>query len=338
MATAPSPAPSPSAAAPSSSAGSSKGKEKALGTTTTPARSLETATSKDVIQSLDEVRNIEAAFSALETDFCFPSQLDFLTSHLSSNSPTSSDSEASAISHLAYTSRNHPVRFYEQALGSLLSQLDLVDSLGNEDLRVKRKHVVDRVEKALEELESEVEGRWRTRVAKELKSFKVTATDAVAPSEALVETSDGTVSQTTLPDSTPRDAYPKAEDAVQSPVVPEDTPAPRLKENSNPLDTPLTGTISIDKPFDSSQAEEETGALEDIATGNTSEISSSTAVLAESAATIRPTNDAVSPAESEVVDTFLLPASPPAESTKPKHLPSPERDVDAGSDWSEIEA
>ena len=335
-----SPDPDPSASTPSP-AGSSKGKEKA----SAPVRSSENATSKDVIQSLDEVHNIEAAFSALETEFTFPSQLDFITSNLTADR-NASDSGAPATSHLAYTSRNHSVRFYEQALGSLLTQLDSVDSFGNDDLRVKRKQVVDRVEKALGELETEVEGRWRARVAKELKSFKVTVTDAV--SEAPTDTA---------PDATAEIVPSNTEEVIESPAaVPEDAsapvqalafeeaiveaPAPTIdastsEESSDPVDMPSMDNISADESPAPLQAVEEstlpvTGS--DIRANDPSDTSS----LSESTLTARPTDAdvAVSPVEP---DTFLLPAYP-AESPKLKRLPSPQHDVDVGSDWSEIEA
>lgn len=330
---------SASQSTPLPSSSESKGKEKASENMAAPIRSLENATSKDVMQALDEVHNIEAAFSALETEFIFPSQLDFLPSHLPPENHTS-DSGASTTSHLAYTSRNHPVRFYEQALGSLLSQLDSVDSFGNEDLRLKRKHVVDKIEKALEELESEVEGRWRTRMAKELKSLKVTVTDAIAmPSEAPAETINGTVAQPTIPNAAAQDVPPKTEKAVRSPpedasntapalspdhsilVSPAPIQTPSTPESSVSVDTPSSDSTPADEPLLSTQAAEEASA-------------SVTASLAESVATVKP-SVAASP---EAFDTFLLPAYPPADSPKPKRLPRPEHDVDAGSDWSEIEA
>lgn len=333
-----------SASVPSPPSGSSKGKEKASEKTVTPASSSENATSKDVIQALNEVHNIEAALSALESEFTFPSQLDFLMSHLTSDSHAS-DSETSATSHLAFTSRNHPVRFYEQALSSLLSQLDLVDSFGNDDLRLKRKQVVDRVEKALEELESEVEGRWRTRLANERKSFKValadTETGTRASSDVQAETPSGTEPHRTVSDVPTPDVPSKSEEAVQtSAIAPEspesasDASSPQ-EESFIPVDAPSTDIVLADEPSLPSPAAEEGSPSEDTTDNYTNDMNDTASMpsLAESIATIRPTDSDASP-----VDTFLLPAYPPAESTKPKRLPSPERDVDAGSDWSEVEA
>ena len=117
------------------------------------------------MSSHQAVQNIAGAFRTLVSEFTFPSQLDFTPLP----SPASSDTESSLASRLAYTSRNAPLRYYEQALSQLLTQLDEVESFGNEDLRKERKDVVDQVEDALEELEREVEGRWKSRAAKEKK-------------------------------------------------------------------------------------------------------------------------------------------------------------------------
>jgi BAG domain len=334
----PAPASAPTSASTPSPAGSSKGKEKALA----PVHSSENATSKDVIQSLDEVHNIEAAFSALETEFTFPSQLDFITSNLAPDRNTS-DSEAPATSHLAYTSRNHPVRFYEQALGSLLTQLDSVDSFGNDDLRVKRKQVVDRVEKALEELETEVEGRWRTRVAKESKSFRVTVTDAVseaptvtAPDAAAEIVPFNTEEVIESPAAVPEDASASVQALASEEVIDALTP----EESSVSVDTPPTDNISADESSAPSQAVEVPVTGSDIHANDPTDPeptdTSSITSLVESTLTVRPTDTdvAVSPVEP---DTFLLPAYP-AESPKLKGLPTPQHDVDVGSDWSEIEA
>ncbi|KAG6885522.1 hypothetical protein C0993_000518 [Termitomyces sp. T159_Od127] len=166
---------------------SSKGKarDEPIGVTSAPSF---VPTSKNVVDSFNEVRSIEAAFHTLQADFAFPATLDFVSSHLIPGNSATSDSESSSLtSHLAYTSRNYPVRFYEQALGALLAQLDSIDSFGNDDLRATRKEVVNRVEKALEELEKEVDGRYRTRLAKEVKSLPVETT--IAPESSTTITS-----------------------------------------------------------------------------------------------------------------------------------------------------
>ncbi|KAG6826137.1 hypothetical protein H0H92_001027 [Tricholoma furcatifolium] len=79
---------------------------------------------------------------------------------------SSEDFEASNITdHLTYSSLNRPVRSYEQALTVFLAELDSVESLGDAGVRKSRKEAVERVEKALEELERDLEGRWKIRVS-----------------------------------------------------------------------------------------------------------------------------------------------------------------------------
>jgi hypothetical protein len=370
---APEPTSTPAPASASSLSGNGKGKGKASESTPPSTQSTWNATSKDVIDSLNQVHNIEAAFTAVETDFSFPSQLDFLDSHLTPGGSAPSDP---ATSHLAHTSRNYPMRFYEQALGSLLSQLDSVDSFGNEELRLKRKHVVDRVEKALEELESEVEGRWRTKVAKETKSFRVTVTDApsaaaevpagsakqevdqlrasdAVAAEAIPKTEEAvenpTVSSST-PDGRAADTGPKTEDATESPAAPTAAPAPTFDTPVQPegitvpSEMSSTDAIAVGEPPVPSQAAETiaspSGDIPDITANDTNDTSlSASASLAESAATLRPT-DEVAPSP-ESVDTFLLPAVLPALDDflmAKKRSHNSEHDTDGGSDWSEIEA
>jgi len=158
----PAPASTTSAVAPSTpSETSKKGKNKAE-----EERLKSSDSSQDVSRALKLVTNIETSFRTLQSDFTFPSGLDFEDDTPSTPVSTASESR-SATSILAFTSRNHPVRFYEQALGELLAKLDAIESHGSDELRSRRKEVVDGVEKALEELETEVEGRYRARLARD---------------------------------------------------------------------------------------------------------------------------------------------------------------------------
>ncbi|GLB38512.1 putative BAG domain containing protein [Lyophyllum shimeji] len=184
-----------------------------------PAPTDSTDPSEDVAKSMSEVRRIEAAFRDLTASFTFPAQLDFVDTHPDPDTPASSDSEASATSHLAYTSRNKAVRSYEHALSKLLAQLDAVDSFGDESLRAMRKDVVIRVERTLEALEKEVEGRWRRSLALEAKSDNVEADEpvpaqpAVVPEEPTPAPPEAAPSQN---DSTPSVDVPEAEDTSSS--------------------------------------------------------------------------------------------------------------------------
>ncbi|KAG6877103.1 hypothetical protein C0993_010245 [Termitomyces sp. T159_Od127] len=131
---------------------------------------VDSPTSTEITSSFDKIRTIEATFIALKENFTLPAELDFLpstpsTPSASSISTSDSDTEStSATDHLTYSRLNRSVRSYEQALTVLLEQLDGVESLGDADVRKSRKDVVRRIELALEELEREVDGRWRIRV------------------------------------------------------------------------------------------------------------------------------------------------------------------------------
>ncbi|KAF5361614.1 hypothetical protein D9758_007355 [Tetrapyrgos nigripes] len=150
----------------SSSSFSSKGKEKFPGTVEQTATT--TSSPSEHAEPLLPTSS--------KSDFVFPSQLDFTPTPSRDPSPSPSpapsaepSSPTSTILKLAYTSRNQPVRYYEQTLSALLTQLDGVESYGNDEVRARRKDVVGRVERALEELEEEIEGRWTSKVRKEEK-------------------------------------------------------------------------------------------------------------------------------------------------------------------------
>ncbi|KAF8213465.1 hypothetical protein K438DRAFT_1804027 [Mycena galopus ATCC 62051] len=113
---------------------------------------------KDVASSSAEVHAIDASFIALSNEFVFPPQLDFTTS---------APPEESVMAKLSYSAQNQPVRFYHQALSGLLARLDAVESFGDEGLRHERKEVVGRVEGAMDEVESVVEGKWRQWAGRE---------------------------------------------------------------------------------------------------------------------------------------------------------------------------
>ncbi|PBL00441.1 hypothetical protein ARMGADRAFT_1006649 [Armillaria gallica] len=300
--------------APSSS---DKGKEKAH------PISAEDATSKDVVSSIEAVRNVETAFRALQSEFVFPVQLDFTPAP----SPASSDSESSLTGRLAYTSRNGPVRYYEQSLSGLLAQLDSVESFGHEGLRRLRKAVVEKVESALEELEREVEGRWRSKTAKEakvageqdavnteaaekvvtsevaasVKGDELAAVDAPTPVEAVVDGEDEAVTVDATLETSIATPQPEPTELF---VVPDIVSESSVSATEHPL------PASVDPP--------------------TSAYPPSSASID----TIRP-YDVESQSSEDPQESFLLSEDNSADqeiATKKKV------DDDTGSDWSEVEA
>lgn len=303
-------------------------------------------TSKDVLNAMQEIHSLEAAYVALADEFTFPSQLDFIAAHVTSGSPASSDSEASATTHLAYTSRNHPVRFYEQALNELLTQLDAVDSFTNEDLRGKRREVVEKVNGALEELEREVEGRWKARLSKDSKTFKVEVTDPVVSpaAEPLAETdstsngSENTSTDNTLGASDSSDStISQGEDLPSASETKSETPdTPEQAAVATPSTSTDTEALAVSLINSSVDVEEPVPIpelKETPVTSDSNPLLSPSPSLAASTTTITPYD--ASPVEVDAVDTFLLPASDADLPQKPSFR---ESETDTGSDWSEVEA
>ncbi|KAJ8463567.1 hypothetical protein ONZ45_g17532 [Pleurotus djamor] len=316
-----------------------KGKGKASNTEPTVAPS---PTAADIARSLETVYTIETAFSALEGEFVFPTQLDFTppTSPSSIVAPLpGTETSDSLTRHLSYTSRNQPVRYYEHALGDLLAQLDLIDSFGNEELRSRRKAVVDRVEKALEDLEREVEGRWVSRQAKLAKEQEATS---VSP--APVETSSTDADSADVPVVIP-DAPATATVTVKSsqPSEPtlllasEDDPSEAANVSPVSLEPSTTTAPIIIDIDDHVEAIPDDTALPESTDAPSSypPSSASTAVpsVTSSVDTIRPSDDGGSDAAS---DTFLLAQS--AETPIPKKPLRKAEEGDSTSDWSEVEA
>jgi hypothetical protein len=176
-------APVPVPASSSNSATEGKGKGKSV-SFSVPTVSI--PTSKDVVDSMNAIRNIQAVFSTLSSDFSFPTRLDFTPPPSAFSSPHGSDSD-SGSTQLAYTSTNAPVRYYEQALSALLSQLDAVESWGNEEVRKGRKELVARIEAALGDVEKEVQERFvQCQARNEQVDTKVKAKENIHLTEALI--------------------------------------------------------------------------------------------------------------------------------------------------------
>src|ERR1700722_2373477 len=139
---------------------SAKGKDKEAPITI----NISVPTSKDVAKSLEIVRNVEASFHLLESDFAMPRKLDFTpppTPTIDSGSQATAAAQVSPCTQLAYSSANAPVHNYTHALSQLLTQLDAVESFGNDQVRSQRREVVSMIERALEGIEGEVEQKGR---------------------------------------------------------------------------------------------------------------------------------------------------------------------------------
>jgi len=115
-----------------------------------PTKAEPSSPAKKSDPRLTSVEAIQSSFEDLRSNFVFPTEVSF----------NDSPSDGNPISKLAYSSINRPIREYEQALNKLIGQLDEISSSGNETLRLKRKQVVLDIEKAIEELEGQIEARW----------------------------------------------------------------------------------------------------------------------------------------------------------------------------------
>ncbi|KAJ7022053.1 hypothetical protein C8F04DRAFT_247379 [Mycena alexandri] len=272
---------------------------------------------KDVSTSAAEVASIDAAFTALADEFVFPAELDFGSSRAASpaRSASSNDSASesqSPIARLSYSARNQPVRFYHQALSGLLSQLDAVDSFGDEAVRNARKEVVGRVEGALDEVEKVVEGRWRKIAKREERAEEavvVNAGDAAEPAAVVVDAAPEPAAAPAEVESDP-DAPAAVPEIVPETVVVAEAESTTPEPSSYPPSAPSSYPPS---------------AAESVETLRPASASESTA----------PTSP--TPSDTEL-DTFLLPATTDAAAKKPASKDADDAEADAGSDWSEVDA
>ena len=143
---------------------------RAVASSSTKGKAKDTTSSSDSVDlkaALERVESIEHTFHHLEAEFELPSQLDFIAAPLRFG-----DDASSVFPHLAFTARNHPVRYYEQTLTTLLSQLDLIESHGDASLRQRRKDAVSSIEKALDDLERDVASLRKARVSAEAQESR----------------------------------------------------------------------------------------------------------------------------------------------------------------------
>ncbi|KEP49495.1 BAG domain protein [Rhizoctonia solani 123E] len=99
----------------------------------------------DTAPSHSAVQSILFSFASLQSEFTFPTRLDFV----------------SGSSKLAYTPNNAPLHGYEHALTGLLTQLDAVESYGDDGVRRARKEAVKAIEKELGRLDGMKAEVWR---------------------------------------------------------------------------------------------------------------------------------------------------------------------------------
>ncbi|KAJ7593944.1 hypothetical protein C8J56DRAFT_884681 [Mycena floridula] len=111
-----------------------------------------------VHKSLSDIAAIELKFEAVEEAFVWPDVIDFqagdqIVSVSTADASSSSSSSSSFKPKLAFTSHNTRLLAHIESLSRLLTSLDAVESWGDKHVRSKRKALVRRIEKSLQDLE-----------------------------------------------------------------------------------------------------------------------------------------------------------------------------------------
>jgi hypothetical protein len=211
-------------------------------------------TSNDVRHSLEAIQSLETSFHVLEDDFKMPRQLDFRSSSALANDTDSSDeATATASPKLSFTSTNAPIHNYTHALSQLLSQLDAIESFGSDEVRVRRKLVVEMVERALEGVESEIEQKGNLS-RRQSQAF---SSDAPGQSERDVKPT-APIAEGEEVESTPRPSLPEI--VIQAPTNDSESaasPREHSEDETRPLDNPSPLTVD-----ESSIVAEETEELQ----------------------------------------------------------------------------
>ncbi|KAG8678700.1 hypothetical protein FRC08_017569 [Ceratobasidium sp. 394] len=108
--------------------------------------------------SVDLLDNAEATLRHQVNKFDFPEHLDFLDS--AGTLGDSLLSEAPPAPMLAHTINNAPVHAHERALSNLLANLDAVANDDEEEVRVRRLQIIERIKQEMEELDRRVIELW----------------------------------------------------------------------------------------------------------------------------------------------------------------------------------
>ncbi|CAE6522471.1 unnamed protein product [Rhizoctonia solani] len=160
----------------------------------------------DTTPSHTTIRSIFSSFTTLQSEFTFPTRLDF--------QPGSSK--------LAYTPNNAPLHRYEHALTGLLTRLDAVESYGDDGVRRARKEAVKTIEQELERLDEMKAEAWRRISEPEPEVVKSNTGGGVDPTSVPLpedeEMEDG--SQTTVSQSSTAESEEPSAPADYDPTQP----------------------------------------------------------------------------------------------------------------------
>ncbi|CAE6505433.1 unnamed protein product [Rhizoctonia solani] len=152
----------------------------------------------DAAPSYAAIQSIISSLANLQSEFTFPTHLDFLPGPLLK---------------LAYTPNNAPLHGHEHALTGLLTQLDAVESYGDDVVRKARKarkKAVGPIEKELERLDGMKSEAWK-------QSTKLEPEDSGEEDEEMEDASD---------------KLPTIDQPSQEPVAPVDSTATDQTEHT----------------------------------------------------------------------------------------------------------
>jgi hypothetical protein len=281
------------------------------------------------VRSLETIGSIETSFRMLENDFSMPRNLDFTPpdSPLEPSTPTGSLK-------LEYTSANAPIHNYTPALTELLSQLDAIESHGSDQLRARRKEVVEIVERALENVENSVEHKRLLTKPKNLIPDSSVAEPAATVPSAVVD------QPTVVPyaiETTPETPLVEPDLDVVNPPKESDATVDSENVTETALNTSAIGSaLHTFSEADKQQGDADANLVDSLIL-DTSSTTARDELTSPSESTTRPaiTGDEANASPPEVVDTFLLPS--PSLPPSPPHIDEDLVVVETET-WSEVEA
>jgi hypothetical protein len=256
-----SPPPSPSSsAAPAPAATSAATSAPAPPPTPAPAPTA-TFTRKPSLETLDR---LSTTFSHLTSTFTLP-PVDFSRASTPGRS-------SSPTTHLSFTTANRPIHEYEAALSKLLTELDAVDSDGDDAVRMRRRELVKSVEGALADLDAAIAAQRREH-DQDLQEPSVEHTVAAVSTTDVQGYDVATSTETAVPNSTIEIVAPVPVHASQAP---------------SSLDTALLATAPVD---DANTSPEDT--IHIVANTDAADVGATSPIVEQDAADITPTIDTV---------------------------------------------
>jgi hypothetical protein len=240
--------------------------------------------------SLETLDRLSTTFSHLTSTFTLPS-VDF-------SRPSTPGRSSSPTTHLSFTTANRPIHEYEAALSKLLTELDAVDSDGDDAVRTRRRELVKSVETALAELDAAIAAQRREH-DQDLQEPSVDYAVQAVPTTDVQGNGMATSTETAVPASTIELVAPIPVHASQAP---------------SSLDTALLATAPVDDANTSPEDSIHIVADTDAADGDTV-----SPIVEQDPADLAPTVDAV-PADLDTPSTDEADiATAPATSTLSDH-------------------